>query len=367
VEVQNLPPSPGLQGNLLRQVVHVTVGGDELRLRFSNEFGDSPLALESVHVALRQSEGAIVPESDRTILFDGKPSVKIPASAFMYSDPIQFAVQPFSDLVVTIKAGEVPKDITGHPGSRATSYVATGDDSSAASLSNPVTTDHWYLLDGVEVRGKNAEAAVVTLGDSITDGRGSITNGNTRWPDYVARRLAEKKKSENIAVLNQGIGGNRILRDGLGPSALSRFDRDVLGQAGVRWVIVFEGVNDIGGTRTETNPNEQDIVVDGLIQAFEQFVLRAHTHNVLAYCATITPFGGSFYFTSSTEASRQAVNRWIRTSSQCDAVLDFDEAARNPAKIEELDAAFDSGDHLHLSSNGYLKLASIIDLKLFKQ
>jgi len=367
VETQNLPPSPGLQGNLLRQVVRVTIGGDELSLRFSNEFGDSPLVFESVHIALRQSEGTIAPESNRAILFDGKPSVRIPVGAFLYSDPIQFSVQPLSNLVITIKAGEVPKDITGHPGSRATSYLATGDDSSATSLSNPVTTDHWYLLDGGEVRGKYAEAAVVTLGDSITDGRGSLTNGNTRWPDYLARRLADEKKFENIAVLNQGIGGNRILRDGLGPSGLSRFDRDVLGQAGVRWVIVYEGVNDIGGTRTETNTDQQNIVVDGLIQAFQQFVTRAHTHNVLAYCATITPFGRSFYFTSSTEASRQAVNHWIRTSGQCDAVLDFDEAARNPVKTEELDAAFDSGDHLHLSSNGYLKLASSIDLKLFSQ
>ena len=179
--------------------------------------------------------------------------------------------------------------------------------------------------------------------------------------------MADKKKLGNIAVLNQGIGGNRILRDGLGPSGLSRFDRDVLGHPGVRWVIVYEGVNDIGGTRTETNTDQQNIVVDGLIQAFQQFVTRAHTHNVLAYCATITPFGRSFYFTSSTEASRQAVNHWIRTSGQCDAVLDFDEAARNPVKTEELDAAFDSGDHLHLSSNGYLKLASSIDLKLFSQ
>jgi lysophospholipase L1-like esterase len=367
VEIQNLPPSPGLQGNLLRQVVRVTIGGDELRLRFSNEFGDSPLPLESVHIALHQSEGTILPESDRAILFDGKPSVKIPVGAFIYSDPIQFSVRPLSDLVVTIKADEVPKNITGHPGSRATSYLAIGNDSSATSLSNPITTDHWYLLDGVEVRSKNAEVTVVALGDSITDGRGSLTNGNTRWPDYLAQRLAENKKLENIGVLNQGIGGNRVLRDGLGPSALSRFDRDVLGQAGVRWVIVFEGVNDVGGTRTQISQNQENTVVDDLISAYQQFVLRAHTHNVLAYCATITPFGRSFYFTSSTEVSRQAINHWIRTSGQCDAVLDFDQAARNPVKIDELDAAFDSGDHLHLNSNGYLKLASTIDLKLFKQ
>ena len=198
--------------------------------------------LESVHLALRQFEETILPESDHPVLFNGKPSVTIPGGTFVYSDPLQFTVQPLSDLVVTIKASEVPKDITGHPGSRETSYLATSDDVSAASLSNPVTTDHWYLLDGVEVRGKHATAAVVTLGDSITDGRGSITNGNTRWPDYLARRLAENKQDAKIGVLNQGIGGNRFLRDGLGPSALSRFDRDVLGQAGVRWMIVFEGV-----------------------------------------------------------------------------------------------------------------------------
>jgi hypothetical protein len=243
VEPQNLPPSPGLKGDLLRQVVRVTIGGDELRLRFSNEFGDSPLTLDSVHIALRQVEGTILPESDRAILFNGNPSVKISGGTFIYSDALQFKVQPLSDLVVTIKAAEVPNDITGHPGSRETSYLAMESDVSAESPSDPVTTDHWYLLDGIEVRGKHATAAVVALGDSITDGRGSVTNGNTRWPDYLARRFSTDKKLAKIGVLNQGIGGNRILRDGIGPSALSRFDRDVLGQAGVRWVIVFEGVN----------------------------------------------------------------------------------------------------------------------------
>ena len=367
VETQNLPPAPGLQGNVLRQVVRITVSGDELRLRFSNEFGDSPLTLDSVHLALRKSEGTILPESDRSIQFNGKPSVRIPGGTFIYSDPLRLTVQPLSDLAVTFKASEVPKDITGHPGSRATSYIAMSDNASAESLTNPVMTDHWYLLDGVEVRGKHATTAVVTLGDSITDGRGSLPNGNTRWPDYLARRLAENKRFAKIGVLNQGIGGNRILRDGIGPSALSRFDRDVLGQAGVRWVIVFEGVNDIGGTRSETNPSQQTTVVDDLIQAYQQFIVRAHAHNLLAYCATITPFGRSLYFTSSTEASRQMINQWIRTSNQCDGVLDFDAAARSPAKADELDAAFDNGDHLHLNSDGYRRLAASIDLKLFRQ
>jgi lysophospholipase L1-like esterase len=367
VEIQNLPPSPGLLGNILRQVVHLTVNGDELRLRISNEFGDSPLTLESIHIALHQTEDIILPESDRPILFNGKLSVTIPSGAFLYSDPLQFTVQALSDLAVTIKATEVPKDITGHPGSRETSYLAVDGDVSAVSLSNPVKTDHWYLLDGVEVRGTRARSAVVTLGDSITDGRGSTTNGNTRWPDYLARRFVANKKLAQIGVLNQGIGGNRILRDGLGPNALSRFDRDAFGQAAVRWLIVFEGVNDIGGTRAETDPVVQERIVDELIQAYQQFIVRAHTHSIWAYCATITPFGHSFYFNSSAETSRQRINQWVRTSGQCDAVLDFDEAARNPAKPDELDSAFDSGDHLHLNSDGYRKLASSIDLTLFSR
>ena len=206
---------------------------------------------------------------------------------------------------------------------------------------------------------------MVTLGDSITDGRGSITNQNTRWPDDLARALAADKRYSSVSVLNEGIGGNRILRDGLGPNALARFDRDVIAQSSVRWVLVFEAVNDIGGTKAATDRGQTSTVAGDVIDAYRQFIVRAHTHGLRIYGATITPFGKSFYFSDATEAARQKVNAWIRTSGQFDAVVDFDKATRDPNEPSELAAELDSGDHLHLNSEGYKRMAAAIDLKLF--
>jgi lysophospholipase L1-like esterase len=283
----------------------------------------------------------------------------------MFSDPIAFPIAALSDLAVTFQTGSVPDGITGHPGSRETSYLASGAQVSSPMLADAVTTDHWYILDGVDVEASTDAAAVVTLGDSITDGRGSITNQNTRWPDYLARNLAADERLRGVAVLNQGIGGNRILRDGLGPNALSRFDRDVIAQSGVRWVLVFEGVNDVGGTKASTDSEQASTVADDLIAAYQQFILRAHTHGLRIYGATITPFGKSFYFSDATETARQKVNAWIRTSGQFDAVVDFDKAVRDPTEPAQLAPDTDSGDHLHLNSDGYKRMAAAIDLKLF--
>lgn len=368
VEPQNRPPEPGLQGNTLRQVVHVTLAGSELRLRFSNEFGTTPLTLDSVHVALPgTAAGSIRQETDHTITFSGKPGVTIPAGVLMFSDPIAFPVSALSDVVITFKGGTIPAGITGHPGSRETSYLSIGDEVSAATLTTPVTMDHWYVLDGLDVRAKSDAAAVVMLGDSITDGRGSITNENTRWPDDVARNLVADKRYANISVLNHGIGGNNILHDGLGPSALARFDRDVIAQTGVRWVLVFEGVNDIGGSRAAAARGQTPDVADRIIAAYQQFILRAHSHGLRIYGATITPFGKSQYSSDATEAARQKVNTWIRTSGQFDAVVDFDKATRDANTPSQLEADLDSGDHLHLNSDGYKRMAAAVDLKLFSK
>jgi lysophospholipase L1-like esterase len=367
VEPQNRPPDPGLAGNTLRQVVHITLGGGEIRLRFSNEFGNTPLTLDSVHIALPAGPGSIRPETDHALMFSGKASVTIPGGALMFSDPVAFPVAALSDLVVTFKAGNVPEGITGHPGSRETSYLALGDEVSAATFASAVTTDHWYVLDGVDVEASGDAGAIVALGDSITDGHGSITNQNTRWPDDLARALAADKRYAGMAVLNQGIGGNRILRDGLGPNALARFDRDVIAQSGVRWVLVFEGVNDIGGTKAATDKGQTSTVADEIIAAYRQFIVRAHTHGLRIYGATITPFGKSFYFNGPTEAARQKVNTWIRTSGEFDAVVDFDKAAYDAKEPDQLDADLDSGDHLHLNSDGYKRMAAAIDLKLFSR
>lgn len=366
VEPQNMPPSPGLEGNSLRQVVHITLGGPEIRLRFSNEFGKTPLTVATVHVALPSAPGEITTTTDTPVTFGGKASLTIPGGALMFSDPVKFSVASLSDLVVTMEFTSVPEGLTGHPGSRQTSFIATGNQVSAATLTSPVSTDHWYILDGVDTTSTQGAEAVITLGDSITDGRGSITNQNTRWPDDLARALAADKKLANISVLNHGIGGNRILRDGLGPNALSRFDRDVIAQTGARWVIVFEGVNDIGGSRAASAASETPTVADEIILAYQQFILRAHAHGIKVYGATITPFGKSFYSNASTEQARQAVNDWIRNSHQFDAVVDFDKAIRDPAAPNQMDATCDSGDHLHPNSEGYRRMATAIDLNLFR-
>ena len=236
------------------------------------------------------------------------------------------------------------------------SYLAPGNVVSATSLPDAKTVDHWYYLSGVDVMADPHAAAVVALGDSITDGRGSTTNGNDRWPNALARRLQANRGTADVAVLNAGIGGNNLLHDGLGPSALARLDRDVMAQPGVRWVILFEAINDLGG-----HAPAQD-----LIGAYEQIIARAHARDIRVYGATITPCGGSFYASSELEASRQTINKRVPTSGSFDGVVDFDAAVRDPQDPSHLHADAVSSDHLHLSPPGYRRMAAAVDLSLFK-
>ena len=385
VESQNRPPQPGLGGNTLRQIVHLTAGGAEIRIRLSNDFGSRPMKLESVHVALPAAstarmirgapgsgaegliptKGEILPQTDTPVTFAGENAVTVQPGASVFSDPIAFRVPPLSDLAVTMMAASIPAEITGHPGSRATSFLTSGNAVSSATLPNVARFDHWYVLDGVDVRGEAGSGSLVALGDSITDGRGSITNGNTRWPDFLAQRLSAEAPGSNIGVLNEGIGGNCILRGGLGPTALSRFNRDVIGQSGVRWVLIDEGINDIGGTRAAAARGEASTVAEAIIQSLQRFITTAHAHGIRAYGATLTPFGHSGYDSPSTESDRAKVNGWIRTSGKFDGVVDFDKAVRDPQSPTMLDASADSGDHLHLSSEGYKRMAASIDLNDF--
>lgn len=364
---KNGPPDPGFSDSTVRQVVHVSIGGKQLRVRFSNAFGSTPLTIFSTHVALSAGNGAIHPESDKPATFHGQPSVTIPPGALMVSDPLDFDLAPLADLAVTIHIASAPDGITTHPGSRQTSYFQSGDSVSAADLSTAPHTDHWYFLNGIDVLAPNSEGAIVALGDSITDGHGATTNGNDRWPDDMARRLQTDKHTAGISVLNEGIGGNRLLHDQAGPNVLARFDRDVLSQPGVRWLIVFEGVNDIGTRARASMRKEQPASAEDIIAAYEQIILRAHAHNIRVYGATITPFGGSFYDNPDTQEVWTKVNEWIRSSGKFDAVIDFAATTRDPKNPSHLLAADDSGDHLHPGSAGYKSMGDSIDLKLFKQ
>lgn len=372
-EPDNMPPPPyakdglSLADTTLRQTVRVSLGGPRLRLRVSNAFGGAPLPITRVAVALPEGGASGVPgvrpETVRPVTFSGRAGATVPAGAHVVSDPLEFGLAPGAALTVTIHLahGLASSALTSHPGSRTTSHLATGDHVDAARLPAATPVDHWYLLSGVEVWAEPGAATLVLLGDSLTDGRGSTTNGDDRWPDRLSARLPP-----GVAVANQGAGGNRVLNDGLGPSALARLDRDVLAQSAARWLIVFEGVNDLGTARATRH--DQERVADDLLAAYEQLAVRARARDLLVYGATLTPFGGHDPYDDPDghrETARQTVNAWIRESGRYDAVIDFDLAVRDPAAPRRLSVAFDEGDHLHLSPAGYHALARAVPLDLF--
>jgi len=359
-EAANMPPSPGLSNNTLRQVVCVSSGGSQLRLKFSNEYGNSPLTLNTVHLAESAGESSIRQGTDRALTFSGKQTVTIPAGKTVTSDTLDYSLTKLTNMAVTIYFGNVPAALTGHPGSRTTSYLKPGNAAGSLSMPGAAVTEHWYVLTGIDLFAGDSCKAAVALGDSITDGRGSTTNGNDRWTDGLAWRLQENTSTSKVSVLNQGIGGNAVLSGGLGPTALSRFERDVLQQSGIRYAIVFEGVNDIGAGSSQA-------VATNLINAYKEFITKAHARGILVYGATITPFGGSQYDSAAHEQARQTVNNWIRTGGQFDAVIDFDAAVRNPGNQKQLLGSYDSGDHLHLNAEGYKKMSEAVDLTLFSK
>jgi lysophospholipase L1-like esterase len=360
VEPHNMPPEPGLTGNTLRQVVRVSLGGTELRARFSNEFGSDPLTLNAVHIAASLGASVIDVNTDTRLTFDGKSSVTIAPGSAVISDPFYFALKPRSEVAFTIHFDDVSPTLTGHPGSRTTSYLQPGSAVSAAELPDAITTDHWYVISGIDVDSPKS-AAVVTLGDSITDGRGSGTNKQNRWPDELARRL-QAADINNVGVLNMGIGGNCVLRMCLGPAALERFERDVLNQSGVRWLVILEGVNDIGQVN---GTDEATRVAEDLIVAYDQMIGQAHAKGIRVYGATILPFGDSFYDAPERAIARNTVNEWIRTSGRFDAVIDLDAALRDPTMPNRLIPVADSGDFLHPNEEGHRMIAEAIDLTLF--
>ncbi|HEX4002944.1 MAG TPA: GDSL-type esterase/lipase family protein [Candidatus Acidoferrales bacterium] len=371
VEPQNAIPATDARDVTLRQIVHVSIGGNELRVYLSNRFGTSPLHIDAVHIAEPVSADSpkIVPGTDTPLTFSGQPDVTLPAGADYVSDPVQFPLAALSNLAITLHVDALPEQQTGHPGSRATSYAARGGAVSAPDLPEAAHLDHWYFIAGIDVLAPADAAAIVALGDSITDGHGSTENGNTRWTDFLAKRLQTSSAARALAVLNHGIGGNRLALDGLGPSASARFDHDVLAQAGVRYLIVLEGINDIGMlTRDgDVSQPEHDALVRRLLVAYQQIITKSHTHGIKVIGATILPFAGSqFYHPGpASEADRRAINQWIRVPGHFDAVVDFDDLMRDPQHPDRLLPAYDSGDHLHPSPAGYAAMADAIPLSLF--
>jgi lysophospholipase L1-like esterase len=370
-EERNALPADALNDATLRQIVRLTVGGERLRVRISNAFGTTPLQVTATRIAKPLSPGgaAIDTATDRAVTFSGKTWVTVPPGAEYLSDPVVWPAAALSDLAVTIHVDKAPAVQTSHPGSRATSYVAKGDKASAADLPGALTVDHWFQLSGVEVESGKSAAALAILGDSITDGYGVKPNTNLRWPDALMARLQANPKTRGVAVLNLGVGGGRVLLDGLGPNAAARFDRDVLMQSGVRWAIILEGVNDLGTLTRDAPVSDQEhaALVDRITTAYAQMVQKARARGVKMIGATIMPYGGSDYYhpDAANERDRQAINAWIRTPGNFDAVIDMDKTMRDPAKPDRLLPAYDSGDHLHPSMEGYRVMARSVPLELF--
>ncbi|MFC3653640.1 SGNH/GDSL hydrolase family protein [Dyella humi] len=360
---------PVLNAQTVRQIVRTSVGGSEVRVRLSNLFGSVPITLGPVHVALSAKEADTVPGSDHALLFNGKPTVIIAKGESVLSDPVKMDVKALQELAVSIY---VPADTqyhaaTIHNAGLATAYITeSGDATAAEQFPREEVSGNRFFLTDVEVAGSSAKRTLVTFGDSITDGVGSTVNANERWPDYLAARLQADAKLSSIGVADAGIGGNRILHDNFGPSAQARFDRDALDKPGVRWIVLLEGINDIGGSGYAWEAKDK-ITAQQLIDGMKTLIARAHAKHVKIYGATLTPYGGNGwpYHSVAGEKTRQEVNSWIRSSGAFDGVVDFDKAVRDPAAPEKMLAAYDSGDHLHPSSAGYQAMANAVDLRLF--
>ena len=349
----------------LREIAHVSNGGEQIRVRFTNEFGTDSLTISNAHVALSAGGGAIKDGTDHAVTFGGAASVRIPPGAAIFSAPVTLTVPALSDVAISFYLpSQVMRAETYHGFADQDNYLANGDVAGETTLTGATIVTSWYFVDGIDVPAVDGSRAIVTLGDSITDGALSTHNANLRWPDVLAARLKQQHGLENVAVLNEGIGGNRVLNEMAGPSALSRLDRDVLAQDGVKYVIVLEGINDIGRLAHLSAP-EDDITALHLETAMKQIADAAHEHGIKAFGATITPYGGAGYSSDKGEQIREDVNNWIRTSGAFDGVVDFDKITQDPANPTHFNAAYDSGDHLHPNDAGYKAMGEGIDLQLF--
>ena len=359
-------PGFGTADTTYREIVHVSLGGPLVRVVFTNEFGTDPLTIGAAHVAVSEGGSAINLQSAGGLTFGGHPSVIIPPGAVIVSDPVTMKLPAGADLAISLFLPEQSIKVASvHGFANQTSYSASGNVVGAKTLEAPREIANWPFLKSVDVKVSASSAAIVAFGDSITDGTGSPKNGNARWPDDLARRLQADKKTADLGVLNEGIGGNRILHDVTGPSALARFDRDVIAQAGVKYVIILEAINDIGHSQDPVKPYDV-ITADDLIMGFSQLAERAHTHGIKFFAATVLPYTGAKYASPSGDAMRQAVNKWIRTTNLIDGFIDMEKATQDPANPTAFLPAYDMGDHLHPSAAGHKAMADSIDLKLFE-
>ncbi|WP_172461915.1 SGNH/GDSL hydrolase family protein [Dyella jiangningensis] len=359
---------PVVSGQTIRQVVRISAGGTALRLRLSNLDGNGPLTIGPVHVASHTEGGATAPGTDHAVLFDGKPTTTLAKGEARWSDPVEMPVKPLQALAVSLYVpanGGVPSTI--HSAGLATAYLTEqGDATASAQFPGTETNGSRFFLTDVDVAPAAEGATIVAFGDSITDGVGSNADAQQRWPDVLAAQLQADERFHGIGVANAGIGGNRILHDDFGPSALSRFDRDALDQANVRWIVLLEGINDIGSSGPQSKPDDR-VSLEQITGGMKTLIQRAHARGIRIYGATLTPFRGASwpYHSAANEAKRKAVNEWIRHGGAFDAVIDFDKAVRDPSQTDRMLPAYDSGDHLHPNGAGYKAMAEAIDVGLF--
>ena len=362
VERHNNPPQPGLSNNSLREIVQVSIGGKKVRLKLTNEFSEEPTEIKGVELSIAKTAGSsseIDEQSTVKVTFNGSESVTLPAKGKVTSDAVAFTIGERENVAITIHYGATSPSVSGHPGSRTTSYLKAGNTS---DFTDAIRTDHWYNILALEVDAPKKAGAVVILGNSITDGRGSTTNEQNRWADVLSRRLLKNKKTSQVGVLNMGIGGNCVLGGGLGPAGVKRYPRDLFQQEGVKWIILFEAVNDLGYSRNGVQTAER------IIEVYKQIIAEAHQKGIRVFGATITPFKGNNYFSEDHEKGRTTLNEWIRNTKELDGVIDFDQAVRNPDDPQAMQSAFlFENDWLHLNAKGYETMGNAIDLKLFSK
>ena len=361
VERHNNPPAPGLANNSLREIVQVSIGGKKVRLKLTNEFSTEATEIKAVELAIAKTAGSSSEIDEATtvsLTFNGESGVTIPANGTVISDAVNFKMGDRQNVAITIHYGSASPSVSGHPGSRTTSYLKEGN---TTDFTGAIRTDHWYSIQTLEVEAPKKAGAIAILGNSITDGRGSTTNEQNRWADVLSRRLLANKATKRVGVLNMGIGGNCVLGGGLGPAGVNRYQRDLFGQEGVKWIILFEAVNDLGYARNGVQTAER------IIEVYKKIIDEAHQKGIRVFGATITPFKGNNYYSEDHEKGRSTINTWIRTTDLLDGVIDFDQTVRNPQDPEAMQSQFlFENDWLHLNAKGYETMGNSIDLNLFK-